>query len=96
MGYKIEFYAYLPNIYIYIFSPFRIKVGSGVGAGSGFFHLSWIRFKGKNVRSSSLLVTHLDVRFQLPTYFCPIIIGRKELVSTLYIMHKLQSSTLFL
>jgi len=59
-------------------------------------HLSPVRIQGKNVGPSSLLVTHLVVRFQLPTYFCPIIIGRKELVSTLYFMHKLQSSTLFL
>ena len=40
MVYKIEFYAYLPNMNI--FFPFRIKVGSGAGSDN-FSQLSQIR-----------------------------------------------------
>ena len=48
MGYKIEFYAYLPNVYIkiYIFS-FRIEVRSGTGPGSDFFSSDQAQLKKK-------------------------------------------------
>ena len=45
MAYKMELYAYLPNIF---FFSFRIKVGSGAGSGSELiFQLSRIQIRGK-------------------------------------------------
>ena len=57
MVYKIDFYAYLPKIKIYIFLQFDLRSDPEPDPDPDFFlQLSRIRIHGKNVGSSSLLL----------------------------------------